>query len=212
MYYKLLPEIARRHSQPERLGGLFKAWVVASFAVGFILAPPNTAMAANVGATGSTSCGSLNITENYTSTLEVIHFYRGSLTSGFQSAVSWVMSNRINPTDLSSVGSTKANSTVRYYDSAYIDFCGRDWKSGGGNVIGHTKCNTLAGAACANHSIRFDLAATTSKNGLVCHETGHSLGFAHPTSREQQNSCLASSRQYTNYSPDEIAAINLIFY
>jgi len=181
--------------------------------VGLTVLPAEPAEASNVGATGSTSCTGLNITENYSGTLEVVRYYRGSLTSGFYNAVSWVMTNRINPTDLSSSSySSTTGATVRYYDSAYTDYCGRDWKSGGGNVVGHAKCNSLAGAACQNHSVRFDTAATSSKNGIVCHETGHTLGFRHPYSSEQQNSCLANSATYTNYSPQEIADINFIFY
>ena len=178
---------------------------------------PSVAKAYNVGATGATACGALNITANYDST-EVVYYYRSGLVTANYNAVAWSMSSNVDPTDLSSssVGSSGA-ATVVYYDDAYTDYCGRDWYSGGGGTVGYTKCDYLEGAACGKHSIKFDTGFTaaigiTHQRGLACHETGHALGFEHPPSWEMQSSCLADSSKYTGYSSDEINAINFIYW
>lgn len=174
--------------------------------------------ARNVGATGSTSCTGLNIPYN-TDDPEYVRYHRSALTTVMSDAVYWAMVNDVNPTDLySAAASSVASSTHTYYDDAYTTYCGLAWKTPtGGNVIGHAKCDALTGSACARHSLRFNTyytntASTTARRGLACHETGHGLGFTHPASGEQQNSCLASSSVYTNWSPAEISAINSIFY
>lgn len=174
---------------------------------------PSTAYATpNSGATGQTGCGNFNITANYDST-ETLYYFRSGLQTTYSSAVQWVMVNRINPTDLNSSSvTTTAASTVRFYDDAYTNYCGALWTGSGGNVVGYTVCDILEGAACGRHTIRLHTSYTTNRNGLVCHETAHALGFRHPTSSDAQDTCLANINAYNRYSAQEVSQINFIFY
>lgn len=168
-----------------------------------------------VGTTGSTSCGDINNTYHLETQLTVLNYALHDLTSANRDAVDWAMVNRVAPTDIV-VSGTPGDAT--YYDAAYMDYCNRDWTSGGGNVISHARCAELHGTSnmCGWHQVRFDLAytnnaSTSALRGLACHETGHVLGFRHPRTIPH-DSCLYRSAKFDRYSQHEVDEINRSYY
>ena len=100
-----------------------------------------------IGATNATGCsGGLNMMDPNDSH---INYKRSNLSTGGTNAVNWVMSNRINPTDLSSghTSSTSAADVVISDDWWADGFCNVTvW--GPNKTIGKAICEVKIGAAC----------------------------------------------------------------
>lgn len=141
-----------------------------------------------------------------------VHYRKSSLRSNISTEVTWVMNNRVAPTDLSATA-TSGSEDMTFYDAYYTTTCGKNWyQPSTGGVTGNATCRYKSGSTCTRHWLRISNTygdATTSKNRrkLVCHETGHAIGINHNThSGSSLNSCMKtpSSGGTTGYSSHEI--------
>jgi len=139
-----------------------------------------------------------------------VSYRRVNLTTSISDAVSLVQTNVVQPTDLTSYGTSSSSADVHYYDGPYTVLCGRDWyQPGVGGVVGTAKCHTLTGSACDIHRIYFTTTYTNNQSDsilrkLVCHETGHMFGISHNS--HSTNSCMRtpSKSGTTGFSSHEV--------
>lgn len=152
-----------------------------------------------------TGCDDLNQADNKTHNFEYI-----DLNSDNTAATEWVRKNVIDPTIINtSIDATPdALTDVNVLDRYYIDYCGYNWyTSNSGGVIGSTKCDLLSPTnRCDRHSVRYtnnwtDIASTTGRRWLACHENGHALGLKHRN--ENADGCMSPS--YVNASTSTVA-------
>jgi hypothetical protein len=166
-----------------------------------------------VGASGAAGCNGVNMASSAS-----ISFYYLNLSSVMTSAQDYVRSNAIDPTDLasSSAGSLTSTTDIIVRDLDYATYCGYDWfTSSSGGVTGLSTCDALTGSKCKQHSIRYstnyvNIASTTQRRGLACHETGHSIGLSHASS---DASCMKpeDSTPATGYNSTEVGWINAAY-
>lgn len=123
-------------------------------------------------------------------------FYHKSLTTATRNAVEWARLNVYEPTRLTTftVSAEAFDTDVVSQDENYSTACGLPWHPTGGGlmtagVIGATNCESLSPTAgktnrCEKYVVRYDtswvnIATTTQRAHLTCHETGHTTGLAH---------------------------------
>lgn len=163
------------------------------------------------GETNLTGCN-LNMTEN--SAVAILGF---GLSSATANAVSWVRTNDLDPTDLTtSTPSSASYADVVVYDSAYDELCGLEMYSAGGGYVAVTMCTTkhtvgpYAGR-CNVHEVLVDQgyiddAGTSSERKLLCHELGHTLSLEHT---EATGTCMKTGNTgITMYNSHDVAHIN----
>lgn len=100
--------------------------------------------------------------------------------------------------DLTDVNTSSAadSSTVdaKVMDAAYVNYCGYDWFSGGGEVIGLVTCVSLTSSnECEKHEVRIDQVfmqhpdvILSWERNVVLHEMLHSLGLNHLPGEENE--------------------------
>lgn len=135
-----------------------------------------------VGATGTTACDRLNMHDAYDYRLQ---YRRAGVSSALSSAVYWVMVNRINPTDLTSVSTSSSSADISIHDGNYTSWCGYNWwTTNSSGTVGAAKCSALIRQECDRHTVAIHQGyianrSTTIHKRLVCHEIGHTLGITH---------------------------------
>lgn len=89
---------------------------------------------------------------------------------------------------------------VVVYDQNYTTFCDYDWDATcDDNLWGLTTCVWLnAVGRCERHEVRYDTSDTagfssTQREGLACHENGHSVGLEH---RNSESGCMYAFNLY----------------
>lgn len=186
---------------------------VFALAAGLMVVAPASPAEANylVGITGnggSTCASGLNMMDPLDSS---VHYRKSSLRSNVSTEVSWVMTNRIAPTDLSA-WSTSSNEDVTFYDAYYTTTCGKNWwQPSTGGLAGLATCRYKSGSKCTRHYVRIsntyaDSTSTTNRRKLVCHETAHVIGINHNTHSSSLNSCVRdpASSGTTGFSSHEL--------
>ena len=168
--------------------------------------PAEAGFAANSGQTG---CNGVNM-GGYVS----LGFRYLSLSSAMTSAEDWSRSNNINPTDIETYGTSAATADVVVRDLDYASYCGFDWfDTRNGGTTGLTTCDSvLPWSSCGQHTIRFstvytNVATTSQRRALACHENGHAIGLTHATS---DTTCMKPNvvNPPTTFNPTEIGWIN----
>ena len=96
---------------------------------------------------------------------------------------------------------------VKFKDKNYDDYCGYDWHETSGGTIGTYNCWRLKASgpyagACDKATLRFDTSFTTITNsstrqGLACHEFGHSTGLTH-----RSTDCMNAASPYPSTTLD----------
>ncbi len=193
------------------LSRLLRRTIPVFVVLGILVTAPPVSAGNHVGATGSTSCSSLNMMETSNS---VLTYNRVFLTAPMYNAVAWALNNAVAPTDLTvSYDPTVDTSTdAVYYDWDYSTTCGFTWHPAG-TVVAMAQCKYLTGAACDRHHVRFDTSAsagwsTDQARHVACHETGHVFGITHTSGSA---TCMASW-SYKLYSTHErVDIINWIW-
>jgi hypothetical protein len=188
--------------------------------ISVILVPLPAAGSNWFGATSYVGCNNGNITDN--SNLE---YQRLSLTTKMQAAVSYAITNAVNPTDLNGVEIASATSVTDavIMDSDYSAYCNKDWHpddpgdADSSYVVGLSECKALNGGRCDRSEIRFDTSRTNEitvtdarARKLACHEIGHSIGLKHGLASSQ--TCMTDAPlgqdgetvYFTTYSSHEI--------
>jgi hypothetical protein len=144
------------------------------------------------GATSKTGCN-LNMTEN-----SQVAIYGFGLSSATANAVSWVRTNVLDPTALTtSTPSSAGTADVVVYDAYYVEICGEKMYSAGGDYVGFANCtkkHTVGQYAgrCDVHEVFIDQAyvdavATSAERRILCHELSHTLSLSH---RDVSDSCI----------------------
>jgi hypothetical protein len=164
------------------------------------------------GITGATGCTGINA-----ASVSNLGVYYWNLSSVMGAAQDWVNGAIVNPTDLNVYGYASQTADVVYRDLDYASYCGYDWyQVGSGGTTGLTTCDSLVGSgACKTHSVRFstnytNIASTTARRGLACHETGHAIGLTHATS---STTCMTpgNTSSVNQWNPTEIGWINAFY-
>lgn len=199
-------------SRPRRKRGLVGAAVaVMAIAAALVATSPNAqpAEAGFAANSGQTGCNGVNMA-GYVS----IGFRYLSLSSVMTTAEDWSRSNNINPTDIETYSTSSASADVVVRDLDYASYCGFDWfTTGNGGTIGLTTCDSvLPWSSCGQHTIRFsstyaNIATTSQRRALACHENGHAIGLTHASS---STTCMTPNvaNPPTTYNPTEIGWIN----
>lgn len=190
-----------------RNAALFTASVAATYVV---LAPVPSQAGHYVGATGNTSCTTLNRNDDASITM----FY-DDLQSETTDAANWNRTNNLDPTSIntSRLFTFQDSINLVLLDKYYVDYCGRPWlQPGGGGTIGHTRCVDLVTGTqrCETHDNRFnnnytDGASTFEMRTLLCHESGHALGLSH---HSNSASCVDPALTSNSFSGHDNTVIN----
>lgn len=154
------------------------------------------ALASNFGSTGNSG---LTGTTNGVWLTNNRNFYVGrvALTSTYSAAVSSVMTNHYNPTDLIVYVSSPS-----YCDSSSIDACVFDSNFGDNGLNGWNACDGPVSGShptrrCDTQWVRINTYYSPPANRIVCHEVGHSVGLRHTSDAA---SCLKRSADGGNSS------------
>jgi hypothetical protein len=156
------------------------------------------------GASGNSGCSG-NMQDNSTMT-----FKRTSGIAGdMYNAVAYVINSLVQPTDVTvqaELAAEDGNTDVVYQEANYIgSYCGIVWgPTTGSYAVGYTYCASLSGSRCQRFNVMFDqswevVATSTDRRHIACHETGHSLGLAHPTSSSPVTTCMSGTTAYITY-------------
>ncbi len=152
-----------------------------------------------------------NLTVNRTDSA-AMSFHYEDLEPQIATALDWVRSVKIDPSDLStSTHATPTSATdVIVRDRFYDDYCGYPWPS----IAGATFCASLRpDNSCEQSHVRIrngsnatGTVATTRV--LICHEVGHSIGLRH---RDVAGCMHTTSFASASYNTHDLTHINNAF-
>ncbi len=163
--------------------------ICSATALATVIGPTATpAFASNFGSAGSSGItGTTNGVWLTTNASFVVG--RISLTATYSAAVTTVMNNQFNPTDLNvSIASPS------YCDSS-IDTCIFDSNYGDNGLNGWNACDGPTSGShptmrCGTQWVRINEYYSPPANRIVCHEVAHSVGLRHT---QEQSSCVKST-------------------